>query len=773
VCAPFGYGKTAKLRHCAGASGAAYFTLGERTSFARFAGDLVNALSGHVPGMRLTLAGAFERALQQSDPAEALVAWFTRHVAGLNCTIVIDDLHHAGDPLVARFVARAIERSPEDLRWIVGTSNLEELPVASWLAHEIAGLPLDENVLRLTSEEAFDIGEKLAPHVSREALMKLLRSSNGIVTDFVFSLRAPEERAEGDDSVLLSFEDAVERLFAALTESEVETVLLTSLVPALTPVMLSRVVGAEGSAIVASLRERAPHFFDDDGLRYQGRFRKYLRKKVRELDPAERSRIVARAGRALEASGEVTHALQLFVEISDEKEVLRLIERHGFASLESERSYFLHDALAALSEDARNSNSSVLAVRAMMASLGGRLDVSEALFQHALSSCDAPQQHMRLRYLYACDVLRRGRLDAIDLLKPDAAFFEAPAEVRVAVMALLGAAYMMSGRADLARKWVERALQASARIQDDALSARVHHQASFVALYGGDPASAKRLALASATLAEKEGAYEIAAGAYSVLYAAAADLDDDVVAAATYLEKIALCGAKCGSVEKQLYGMSGGFEIAAERGNVAVADTLERELEEFDVQYSARPAMESLLPARSLLLAGSGQFEGAYRLLVSSADGQWRADRQALRWSEIALYAAAAGEANEAAAAAITAWKLLRKTEPGEVRALRARLCCTLAFVLLGRTNGARYLLAEVRRTLPADRHRLMSLVIAIEALAARRAGEPNLGSIALTLQELRKREFGGLARVIEALPSERMKPNARPRFRAPVGATA
>jgi len=748
------------LREYATETSAAYVALPEHTSFARFLGDLVHALSTHVPGMRLSLAGAYERALQRSDPAETLSSWFVRHVEDVACTIVLDDFHNAAEPLIARFVARSIERSAENCRWIVSSRSLDELPVASWLAHGSASLPIDEADLRLSLDEAEMIAQQLMPEIPSGAVARLHASTNGIVADFVFLLRRPEEDGFPERRLDVAFETAAEQVYDSLEPLEREFVLQTALLPSLVSATVAKSAGAEAGAMLSAVREKAPQIFDDGGARYQSHFRAFLRAKLDGLDSIERERMVARAARALESAGDVAGALHLFAEVEDESEILRLIDRYGFASLESDKSYFLHDALAALSEESRGANHAVLAVRAMMASLGGRLDVSEALFQHALSSCTAPQQHMRMRYLYACDLMRRGRSDAITLLKPDTAFFEAPAEVRVAVMSALGAAYVMEERMDLARKWVERALSAAERLHDSVLSARVHHQASFVALYSGDGQGAKRLATTAAALAEQQGVFEVAGGAYSVLYNVAADLEDDPQAAASFLERIAACGAKCGSVEKQLFAWVAAYEIAIERGDGRAAAGIERELTEFDVQYSARPAMQSLLPARAQQLAWYGDFERAFRLLDSSAPQQATADRQALRWSEIAIYAAGAGLKAEATHAATMAWRMTKRDADGNsLRLWRTRAYCALAFVLLGRVTAPRIILDGLRNELPPERERLWALVNAVEALALRRAGERNHETLACALDELRRRHYGGVARLLEALPSERVTP--------------
>jgi ATP/maltotriose-dependent transcriptional regulator MalT len=757
-----GYGISSVLReHAATHAPSAYVALPKGVSFARFSGDLVHAVSAHVPGIRLSLAGAYERALQREDPADTLAAWFARHVADVRCTIVLDDLHNATDPLVARFVARAIERSCETVRWLVASRTFDDLPVASWLAHGITNLPIDGSVLSLTLDEAQEIALRLAPNVGPNAVSALQTSTSGSVADFVFLLRRPV--TDATQRFDITFEAAAEEIFASLQAHERDLIFQTALLPSLDSPALAKAGGSEATLMLAAVRDRAPHIFDDDGACYQGRFHAFVRTKIDALAPADRERIFARAARALEMSGDVAGAIHLLAQVKDEREILRLVERYGFTSIESDKAYVMHDALAALGEEARQANHSVLAVQAIMASLGGKLDVSEALFQHALLSCKAPQQRMRMRYLYAVDLMRRGRDDCIELLKPDDAFFEAPPEVRVSVMSALGAAYVIAGRSDLGRKWVERALSSAQGLNDDVLSARVHHQASFVALHAGDGERAKKLATVSADLAEREGLFEVAGGAYSVLYNAAADLDDDLQSAASYLERIAACGAKCGSVDKQLYAWLAAYEIAVERGDGRAAAGIERELQEFDVQYSSRHVMQALLPAKALQLGWYGDFARAHKILSSSAELQVTPDRQALRLAEIAFYAAAAGENEDAAASVSAAWRLIRRQgDAQDLRLWRARTICALTFTLLGRMRSPRLILNALRHEVPAKFVRVLALAAAVEALAARRAGEQNHEAVMAALDELRRRQSGGIARLLEALPSRLVAPIRR-----------
>jgi len=257
LCAPSGYGKSSILREYATATSAAYVALPEHTSFARFVGDLVHALSTHVPGMRLSLAGAYERALQRSDPAETLATWFARHVSEIECTIVLDDMHNAAEPLIARFVSRSIERSAETCRWVVSSRSLDEFPVASWVAHGSASLPIDESDLRLTLDEAVTIADQLMPEMPAEAIAALHASTKGVVADFVFLLRRPGENGFPERRVDVAFVTAAEQVYESLEQLEREFVLQTALLPSLVQATVARSAGAEAGAMLAVVRARS------------------------------------------------------------------------------------------------------------------------------------------------------------------------------------------------------------------------------------------------------------------------------------------------------------------------------------------------------------------------------------------------------------------------------------------------------------------------------------------------------------------------------------
>jgi ATP/maltotriose-dependent transcriptional regulator MalT len=747
LVAPEGYGKSRLLADYALRRASAYVAITEDMSFARFASEIVKALSAHVPEMLQTLAGAYERALQARQPAAALATWFVRHLKDVRAAILVDDLHQASDPRIAHFILAAAENSPADCRWVIASEHSHDVPLAAWLAHGVAALPFDKQALMLTPVEAREIAAALRPGTDAEEVERLRRFADGVVGDFVMLLRRPRVVALEETGRAERFEPMFDEIYRSLGWADRAAALEGALV-----------AGLDGAPL-AELRERFPHVFEIDSTDYIPRFRRFLLAKL--ASSGDRTAFSLRAAQTLEDSGNVADALKLTIAAGKERAILGIIERHGFASLESEHAHLLHDALAALSEEARATNPAILALLGMSAALGGHTDVSEAYFQNALKACNSPWERTQIRYWYGCELLRRGRPDALSVLEPDADYDEIPAPLRTKIMSARAAGTALENRFDEAHEWLDRAMLSLESVEDDAVRARVYHQTAFVALREGKFERAKEFAEAASTLAARIGAHEVASGALSVLYNVAIDVDEDCARATEYLRQIAVYGAKCGSVEKQVYALVAAYEIEVERGDVASVAQIERDLSEFEVQYSARCATQALLPAQVLQIACQGDFARAHRILASSAGQHQESERRALRWAEIAVHATAAGATAEALRALAAMRKLDRFPKATNVFLWRARILSALAEVMLGQLGAAKAILKRVERDVPQHRRRLRALAGAVDALADWRAGEADHVELFGALERLRRDDFGGYARMLEMLPPACVEPLA------------
>jgi len=738
-----GSGKTVALRERAKSKDTIYLAVSERASFARFAAGLAQAFRTEVPGVQQTLAGAFERALQTADAPAALAAWLREHLDGSPCTVIIDDLHRAGDPRVARFIAEAIERSPETCRWIIASESLDELPVAAWIARGLTQRPVDDAALAFTLDEARQAALALAPHIEEAAIVALHAATQGAPADFIFALGVSPELLRTGKTSGDRLQDLASTIFDAFSPNERELLLRFSLVP-------------QASAQLDALRTKAPYVFKPDQPALQTCFAHHVRTRL--ATSPKKAAITLEAAAALEAGGDVAMALELLVSIGSIEEILAVIDRHGFAFLENHNAYVLHDAIAYLSDDAKNNSPAVLTLLAMSASLVDRFDISEMYFKAALRVSRDQTERARVSFWYGCDRLRRGQPGATELLEGAVDETESSEVLPVARRSALAAAYVIAGRSEDAADSIARALRSAEAIGNEALLARVLHQASFVALRTGQYALAKELGVRSVDLSERVGAYESAAGALSVLYNVAIDVDEDLEGAAELLRRIAECGAKCGSVEKQLYALAAAYEIEMERGDEFAATKLESKLRDFDIRHGSRSASDALLPARALQLAWHGEFGRARQILRSSAELQLDPGRRALRLAEIAVYAAASGSRDEASGALLKAKRQMQLASNASAHAWRARGYVALALVLLGRAAEARLELTSLA-DMPHGFGRVLRLVEFVRELAAWHDGAVDSLELLSILDLMRENGLGGFARMLEALPGDLLSP--------------
>lgn len=720
----------------------------------RFASDLVHALSAIVPGLPMTFAGAADRALQSRDPGDHLAVWLARHTAGLACTIILDDVHN-GDECVTSFIGSAVRELPASCRWIIASYRIDDqFPVTLWIASELAALPLETMTLDLTLDEAQDLAEHIRPALPNDVVTALHGATGGRVADFAYVLMANSDET--------SAERVAQKAFDALSRLEQVLMFKLSLATSLSPEIL-RCIGGLGrqsaTAVLRSLRREHRAIFEPGGKALHSRFAAYVTSRLRSLSPQRRTYIVVRVAEALESCGDVVDAMHLLLTVRYRPGLVRVLERHGLTTVYRANVSIVPDALAVIGGDDRG-NAVVLALQAMAASDRGETDVSEAFFLNAGGLASSDEQRAIVLYLYALELVRRGRADAVDLLKPfepdDLA--QIPLSLQALTASLRAVAYVRASAAPaLVNAAIREALQLASSTPDPMVSARVYHQAAWIALQRGDAAEATRYGSEAATIAEEAGAYDAASAASTVLYETAADLRDDVSEAASHLSRVALNSARCNNIEMQLFAAVGKFELAMERGDDGDAVAAQAELASFDLQYSSHIVSEAFLAAQVLRATWAGDFRRAYATLASSADLQWTADRSALRWAEIATYATAAGLTDVGRRAAISALRKLRGAPPS-LRGTRARILCSLAYSLLGRRTQARAILARACACDDRMSARLEQLAIAVDHVASFHSGAANYGEVIMAIDRLHQHNFGGLARMLEALPTPRLR---------------
>ena len=549
-------------------------------------------------------------------------------------------------------------------------------------------------------------------------------------------------------------ERAVDETLALLDPAERQLVTQSATFPDLDEVLLSAAGFPGATRQLASLHARIPQVFEQhhSGLRYKTLFADLLwdRLAARGIDAVYEAH--AQTGHALASCDRVMEALAYYIYGRQYAAISQLIESRGLAFVEAGCGDTIHEAIKILDPIARNASPVVLAIRAAFESRLGRFDTAESWFQLALDRAMDGDVRNQIVYQYGTHLLRFQRLEAIELLEHLAADAAARPELRCYARSALGPAYVFARRFDEALVSADTALRLVEASVNSHLRARVFHQAAYVALYRNEGARARTLAAHSLEIAGREGFFDISAGALTVLYNVASDLEDDPMESLKLLDAVADCAAKSGSLTNHLLALVAKLEIEVERGDEDAIEELDEKLRSIDVQSCGRAAYEALIASQALRAGWEADFSGAYHLLLSSAELQWSADRKALRWAEVAVYAAAAGLDADATMAASSSLELLESLEGGH-RIVRARLFLALTMILLGRPESALELFGLIEADPHASSPRLQALRRALEALAERYRGVRNQAALIDLFQTLAEQHFGGIARMIMTFP--------------------
>jgi DNA-binding CsgD family transcriptional regulator len=263
--------------------------------------------------------------------------------------------------------------------------------------------------------------------------------------------------------------------------------------------------------------------------------------------------------------------------------------------------------------------------------------------------------------------------------------------------------------------------------------------------------TARRYATLSVDLALSRDLYDVAVRAYSVLYQIAYEDSDDAIGCLTILDKLQDCARKGASTQGRLYGLIASYGIEADRGNEPALARIELLLADIPGML-AQNRSEVLLPAMALRAAWHGQFSRAYELLSQAVDLQGD-ERRAEYYAELALYACAAGMHEETRAALVSAEEALSRWAKPTRRALRAQLMLAFMELTRGRSTSAHRHLVAVTRALHPSMPRLRALADVAWALYRAALGQTNARDVTTAMEHLRAEHFGGLARLLEALP--------------------
>jgi LuxR family maltose regulon positive regulatory protein len=760
VVAPAGFGKSVALRdflESARVDAVLYDVAREHGTLMTFVHGLSAALEPVAPSAIAAFPAMQQRVMGAADPVRELATWFAEHLKRTVCTIVIDDLHYAAaDPDVVALLVDLVERSGERIRWIIATRSDAGLPIASWIGYGRMDYPIGEDDLRFTADEALatagDVHTTAEPH-EVEALREL---TGGWPIALSIALRtrthASDLRAAASGTREMVYRYLAEQVFAGLKRGQQMFLLRTCVFPTFDAEIAEK-LGATAE-FLAELR-RAVTFLNTSSVteyRYHDLFREFLERELRRSGANEWYAAHLDAGELLERRpGDEAGALALYAKVGAIDPIVRVVESHGIELLERGESELLATALDAVPEATRREHAAVVGVRAMLDANRGRFDIAEHGFVAAIERARDVELRVVLVHRYAIELVRQGR-DCTELLAPYARDETLPLRQRVPILGTLATGYVRAERLDDALSTARRALDLAEDL-DDALRARLYQQAAYVYQFSPQRDRARTYAALAVELATARGLFEVAARAYSVLYAIVGD-DDDPIAALAILDKLEECARKGASRQVRIFGIVASYAIEVDRNDEAAIERLERELLEDETQARAHGA---LLPAHALRAAWEGDFQRAYELLAGTAERQEVDERRALRAAETALYAFAAGLGEPGEDALRYALAALERCKPTP-RAVRAQLTVALAELVRGRGASAHRHLTDAERKLTPPMRRLRGFANAVRAIERVQLEQADPATLAGALERLRAEHFGGVARMLAALPAARLE---------------
>ena len=756
IVAPAGFGKSVALRDFLLASrmdAVRYDVRREDDTLMAFALRLSEALAPIVPGAIAAFPSMQQRAMEAPDPARLICSWFAEHLSKTVGTIVVDDLHFAAaDPTVFAFLGALIDRTCERISWIIASRSDAGLPIASWLAYGRMDRAIGESDLRFTVEEALAAAEEAEPGVAPAEVRSLVDLTEGWPVAMAIALRTHTHAADLRDAATreMVYRYLAEQIFASLSDPQREFLLASSIFPAF-DVEIAQALGGTPEFIgelrrgVAFLNETAPGQY-----RYHDLFRDFLESELLRRGEAAWRHAVASGAALLEERGDVATALSMYARARHVPYIGRLVERFGFALFERGHAEALAFALNVLPEETRVQSASVLGLRAMLDAASGRFDVARRGFTTAIDRATDEALRLELVHRYALELVRHDE-DCIALLEPYASDDSIAPQLRAPLLATLATAFARAYRAREASDTMTLALDALGPIGNDAVRARVYQQAAFVQLLDSTRQRAREFANVAVELALAHNLHEVAVRAYSVLYTIAYDDADDPIAALAILDRLLECARKGASSQARVFGLMASCWIEAERGDEAALERIDRAL---DAEPGGLPRVqvEALLPALALRAAWNRDFTRSLALLNGVEAGP-SDDRRAYRASELALYAFAAGAIDDGELAYDAALEALARWSRPTRRAFVAQLNVAFADLQRGHVAAAHRRIAEIENAAPASMRRVRALAHAARTLYRLQLGQIERAVWLGALERLRAEQYGGLARLLEAIP--------------------
>jgi ATP/maltotriose-dependent transcriptional regulator MalT len=766
LLAPAGCGKTVALQQYLATLEVPYIRYDVRPEHATLLGfvrGLADVARNVAPGARGTVASAVASALACESPESLLAPWMSNHLAEFPGVIAIDDFHHAdANPSCAQFLAALIGQTKAHTRWIVASRSAQHLPVSSWIVYGDAAIPIDESDLRFTPLEARE-----AARVSRSSLEsgdvdRLLETTAGWATAFTLALRVSEYskdvQSAAADARRLSYEYLAEHVYRGLTPEERSLLAVATVLPEIDVDVLEKAGFDRASSVLADLQRRVTFLSPappDPGAQFQRRyrchdlFRDFLQNELALQGDEAAAAAYLRAADALRDCGRVIPALRLYTKLHAAREILALLQTHGFELTEQAHGDAVQAAIDAFPEPERGAHPVLVGLRAQLERSAGRYDRARTLYERAIDACDDPHLVAMLVAKLAGALLSLNE-NPSDLLETMAFDRALPAALRGELLSLLGVSRARFDRHEGLDRLLDEIEALALEVDSDMTRAQMLHQLGTAAFLHGDSQRATRALARAAELAIGNGMFRLASLVYTSLGSNAEMNEDDRPKALRAARDAGDAALKAGEYFPARYALARQIDIEVHRGD---DESLHRLLREYaELPGPDHPQLlKATLWARAMLAAWSGSFADACKFQMDACRDQPFAEDRILAKAACALFLLAAGRRDEALAyvqESLADAKIGNAPRPSLARAREiARALCALTEALAGRATAANRLLQ--RKCLATTA--VTGALLEIASAAARNPGSAlTIEELAVPCAVLRERWYGGYARLFE-----------------------
>lgn len=729
----------------------------QHSTLLAFVKALSEAVAPIAPGALATFTALQERVLSAKEPVRELSDWLVEHLKQTVCTIVIDDLHYAAtDSASIALLADVVERTSGNISWIIASRTDAGLPLATWIAYGRMDMPIGEEDLRFTSDEALAVSQQIGASIEPHEIEALRRLTDGWPVALSIALRT-RTHARDLPSAATGARDIVyrylaEQIFNSLTQEQ-RAFLLSSSVFTTFDTAIAESLGA-APQFLAALRRDVTFLTEisPNQYRYHDLFRDFLESELRRSGTKEWLATIQAAAILLEGRADQSGAIALYVRANDNNAIVRIIESHGLELFERGEGESLRLAIEKLPSEQQQRHAMVLGIRAMLEAARGHFEISEAGFIAAIAG--ATDNHLRLNLVhrYAVELVRQGR-DAITLLSPYAEDPSVPQAFQVSILGTLATAYARTRQLPIAQSTIQRALSlADAELSTD-MRARLYQQAAFIYQFQ-ESATARKYADLAIELALSGNLYDVAARASSVLFAIAYNESAAPSTLLPILAKLGEYARKAGSEQTKLYGLIASYDLQVERGEERALEELDRELDE---SRAALPVISNLmlLPARAMRKMWSRNFSSAVQLLRSAVQQTSDPGARAVTAAQLSLCSFAGGLEESGAVGAREAEEILRTKAIRPSQQIRAHIFLALSELIRGRSGSANVHIVAAEQLSSPQMPQLAAFTQAVRILSQLQLGQTDIAHWKRSLERLRSSDFGGIARMLEALPAK------------------